>query len=1127
MTAVAMQMEDLGLGSGAGGSGSGSSPLLGAEFKAAAQSLYLDGLVVVPLYATRATLEQINGAFVGALNAFPEYLNPQFDIDDTYNVNTEFVRGQDLANPASFHNLAVRRIRRDFNAIAVPLIYHQLDAIYRGASSGGGGAGWRGVLESKRETKTTAAAAAATASIIKKQRFMFQSFDQMSITRKGSAVAAEEWHREATPGDDTDTTISGIINLDLDGNQRLSYVKGSHRLFCDGNNGPSKETKKSIKATIQNLKQDEAVIPPGHICLFYRSMLHAAKGTRGSDVNSLRQYVSATLTNAAFPRVFAEYGDDIQERIRDQAVMKLPNLRDPVMWHILAQEQGRKVEQWSVSTFQPACIHQVTQDHGEMPKWAGPYYGRGATRDWDKDFEAKHVPLEVPETKKFRIPATGGGFTTEARQVIVFRITYNVVDRVMTSLRDYGLPLYPAYSAYDLNMMTPSSYEALAAGQGSAAASAKAATRAKQFAFVGGAGAGAGSAAAAASVPFGGAPGSLRYGSSQVPLAHPLALEDFELDDLVLDESPPTPSAGAGAGAGAGSAAAAATPSAGAAVGRFAPTVSTPTPRARVVLTLAHDITEDYKAIPATPTPSESAEAAAVKKKKRQTPAQRKRAAAAAASAVAEEVKGGEEEEGEEEVYATPTPGGGSRKRKRADAAGGKEAKGEGQPQRKRQRKRAARKVRPGGLPHFTRAELAKKSAAELKDMYSQYLKDHEDRQLELDAEMIQVYDFPVGASDEVKAKAKADEQEMQLEGERMDAQEELLEQMLLRAVDREAEAKREAKAAARAAAAAGAGAGSGSGAGAGSASMELSEEEEEAEEEEEPEEEELEVGEPQQEDKGALLEHARASLERSGVDTSAMSAEEIAARIEAGENDEARAEEKARQVISMRPRGSWLAVFEFDEEKRAKLERASRRTEQEKKEIETFYRVTQKAKDEEARRLEQEAEETRRRAFILAEQARRAAAGAAPKVKRRLQPIAVAAGAGAEAEGALPQPAPSAAFGAGVGAGAGAGSGLQPALARTPAVKAESAASTSASAAAVAATPTPSAGSSAKGEPLDSEELLSESEEGDEGDEDYEAEEGEGDQEEGQEGEDEEEQGDDGAGEDTESDEEMQQAPT
>jgi hypothetical protein len=461
-----------------------------ANYAQLAERLLLEGVVVVPLYETEEALSAIHESFVDVLNTFPEYKNPHFTVEAKPQDNTRYVRGEfgALGNPASFHNLAVRQIRADFNELAVRLVYQELDRLfrdknlYRTYDVGGytlGVEGWLGAGNDEDEPPE------------RRQRYMFQEFDRMSVRPQGTKIKAESWHRDPSPGEDTDSALAGILNLDLERDQWFSCVKYSHKPFCDGAAGfaalGTDEIEAEIKEIAEDYPNDKAAarmrIPPGHVCVFFKNILHEIAQVE-YETNSLRQYLCVLLTHSPYPRVFVDYGYDVEDMIAQQATMKLPSLQQPPMWNRpnhLVKDQGRQTEEWSVSTFQPVCIHDVSVSYVQaLPDWAqvaDRKRSSGVALD-AKSFAATH-PIEVVEVKgkRVKIPKQRqipGGSKTEVKTVTERRIVYHVVDHVMTSLAEYKLPMYREYSEHELSILKPAHYHPSAEesnGSGSGAGS--------------------------------------------------------------------------------------------------------------------------------------------------------------------------------------------------------------------------------------------------------------------------------------------------------------------------------------------------------------------------------------------------------------------------------------------------------------------------------------------------------------------------------------------------------------------------------------------------------------------------------------------------------------------------------
>lgn len=187
----------------------------------AAESLRLRGYTVVPCLDLVMLLDVRRG-FDDAIQAFPEF-KPGAEA---------YVMGGfgALANPASFHNLVVRRLREW-------CMHASVEGLWRDYVDTPGRRGAR--LE--------------------------QIIDRMMLRPKGTQPTSESWHRDVAilpAGHEGDETFGGWLNLD-DTTQFFHCVPGTHTQPRDaGKKGFATIADKELKATYK-AAYERVEIPPG------------------------------------------------------------------------------------------------------------------------------------------------------------------------------------------------------------------------------------------------------------------------------------------------------------------------------------------------------------------------------------------------------------------------------------------------------------------------------------------------------------------------------------------------------------------------------------------------------------------------------------------------------------------------------------------------------------------------------------------------------------------------------------------------------------------------------------------------------------------------------------------------
>lgn len=225
-------------------------------------------------------------------------------------------------------------------------------------------------------------------------------FDRYMIRHPGQSPSAESWHRDVNPT--WRDVFGGWTNLDPTASQFFACMPGTHLAECGGNSGFVTEARQANEVRIE--------VPPGHAIVFYQRLLHRvyAIPTKTTMVRIFHgiHYESSPGSSPLF---------DVSEVIRKQGVPFLPSgqapplasknhfsaflgLGDPPKRFKLPDGTKTTTIEWSEATFKPVCLES-------------------------------------------RVRGTDG-------------VEYNVVKRVMESLADLGLPLFPEYSGAELQMFS-------------------------------------------------------------------------------------------------------------------------------------------------------------------------------------------------------------------------------------------------------------------------------------------------------------------------------------------------------------------------------------------------------------------------------------------------------------------------------------------------------------------------------------------------------------------------------------------------------------------------------------------------------------------------------------------------
>lgn len=223
-------------------------------------------------------------------------------------------------------------------------------------------------------------------------------FDRMMLRPVGKSPTAESWHRDITPNlSSEDTLFGGWINFNS-GSQYFSCVPGSHNDAKDDAVGFS-----LIKSDAQlarcKLGKTVVEVPGGHMIIFYQNLIHEVRA-RKSPENQFRLFTPFRLTPSS-EMLFAESYEDA---IENQGVPLIPSGQRPMMW--------------------------------PTTNWNYPAQ-RASLETFSSNF--KDVACELNKRLK-KDPSAP---------------PMRIVWREMRSLRDLGLPMYPAYSQEDRDIFVP------------------------------------------------------------------------------------------------------------------------------------------------------------------------------------------------------------------------------------------------------------------------------------------------------------------------------------------------------------------------------------------------------------------------------------------------------------------------------------------------------------------------------------------------------------------------------------------------------------------------------------------------------------------------------------------------
>jgi len=231
-----------------------------------------------------------------------------------------------------------------------------------------------------------------------------QLVDRMLCRPKKASPSPETWHRDHAPSaKDQDLIFGGWINFD-DTPQYFSCVKGTHNNH--NNQNPSLTGFQTIsKGAHEQLNTLRTIIsiPPMAILIFYENLIHEVVSKRLPYI-SRRLFLGWRLTTSKEPLGGKK---NIRQRIQKQATMTLKSNQEPPMY---------------------ATLHWTNHRDTILQPWSKHVFSNKA-----KGLTEERIIQYGPNKGK----------------------TYNIVKRVMPSLADMELPLYPQYQPEEQRILEP------------------------------------------------------------------------------------------------------------------------------------------------------------------------------------------------------------------------------------------------------------------------------------------------------------------------------------------------------------------------------------------------------------------------------------------------------------------------------------------------------------------------------------------------------------------------------------------------------------------------------------------------------------------------------------------------
>lgn len=261
------------------------------------------GIKVLTVPEISCKLSLLQKEFYETCENFPEFRKSQ---------EREYVLGGfcALANPMSFHNPFVRKLRQWCQAAVLPYMSYLSDG-----------------------------------------RRLEQVIDRMMLRPAGISPTRESWHRDEAPQAlNDDITFGGWINLDSK-SQYFSCAPGTHCKTGCNKGGFSKLGKKEVEDLLLAHPKELIEVPSGHIIIFYETILHEVLN-RKFKYDSIRLFLGWRLTYSDKPL----YVSNI-EATKTFGVIRLKSGQIPPMYSVMHWTNWvEKLEEFSKKRIVKECL---------------------------------------------------------------------------------------------------------------------------------------------------------------------------------------------------------------------------------------------------------------------------------------------------------------------------------------------------------------------------------------------------------------------------------------------------------------------------------------------------------------------------------------------------------------------------------------------------------------------------------------------------------------------------------------------------------------------------------------------------------------------------------------------------
>ena len=251
-------------------------------------------------------------------------------------------------------------------------------------------------------------------------------FDRVMYRQAGQLPSPEAWHRDVCVPPpksslaEGDSIIGGWTNLD-DTDQYFSCVPATHNdgslvSFAPGFSTIGKEEHEQLRRRSRRVR-----VPPGHTLCFFQHLVHEVVAGKAQTSTMYRMFHGFRLTHGDRPLFDSDY---LQRSVfDDQAIPRLPSFQFPPMY----------------SSNHGSCLLGLPREMGVT-----------TLRD------TMRLPGQATKTNPIK-----WSLATFHEPWLVDRVhgktgmKYRLVHRFMPSLKEGGVPLYPAYKEDERELYTP------------------------------------------------------------------------------------------------------------------------------------------------------------------------------------------------------------------------------------------------------------------------------------------------------------------------------------------------------------------------------------------------------------------------------------------------------------------------------------------------------------------------------------------------------------------------------------------------------------------------------------------------------------------------------------------------